>query len=95
MKNVPEDAQVYLGYILYISYSNGTTDLPNQTIFVNEKGYYQVPSNTFVKEIKLYPHEEKELQDKVIIDYVIHYNQSYNTSLLPSRRRTLWRIVGQ
>lgn len=93
MKNIPQNTQVYLGYILYIKYSDGTTILPDQTIFVNEKGYYQVPSNTFVKEIKLYSH--KDVQDKIIIDYILHYNQSYNTSILPSRKKTLWRIVGQ
>jgi hypothetical protein len=87
MKNIPQNTQVYLGYILYIKYSDGTTILPDQTIFVNEKGYYQVPSNTFVKEIKLYSH--KDVQDKIIIDYVLHYNQSYNTSILPSRKKTL------
>lgn len=96
---VSDNAQVYLGYILYISYSNGTTTLPKRAIFVNEKGYYQVPSNTFVKEIRLYNHVNEngvqDVQDRVIIDYILHYNQSYNVNILPSRKRTLWRIIGQ
>lgn len=88
--NISENAQIYLGYKLNITYSNGATET-SWNIFVNEKGYYQVPSDTFVKEIILDP----DAEDEVIIDYILHYTQSYNTNTLPSRKRTIGRIVGQ
>lgn len=91
MINVNDNEQVYLGYVLYITYSNGSSTPDSQPIFVNEKGYYQVPSDTLVRDIKLATQSE----DKVIIDYIIHYNQSYNVNELPSSKKTLWRIVGQ
>lgn len=91
MQNVSQNTQVYLGYVLNITYSNGLLTPQTQTIFVNEKGYYQVPSNTFVKEISL----DSVAQDEVIIDYIAHYSQSYDSSALPSRKKTVGRIVGQ
>ena len=76
------DGQLYLGYVLKINNSN---------IFVNEKGYYQVPSDTLVDYIKL----DADAQDEVIIDYILHYNQSANSSLIPTRRKVLNHIIGQ
>lgn len=81
---------LYLGYVLIIKYlSNAGTN--TSTVFVNEKGYYQVPSNTFVVGITL----DSLAQDEVIIDYILHYTQSADTSLVPNRRRVLNHIVGQ
>lgn len=88
--NVSTNNQLYLGYKLTITFFDGVRE-SSQTIFVNERGYYQVPSDTFVKEILL----DKSAQDEIIIDYILHYTQSYNTNTLPSRKRTIGRIVGQ
>lgn len=85
-----ENDQLYLGYKLIIKYLSGTGS-NTANIFINEKGYYQVPSDTFVVGITL----DGLAQDEVIIDYVLHYNQSANASLVPSRRRVLNHIVGQ
>ena len=71
-----------LGYIIEIN---------NEQIFVNERGYYQVPSDTLVTSIKKWNDQE----DEIIIDYILRYQSSYDSSLIPKRFRTIQKIVGQ
>lgn len=95
------DARV-LGYKLQLevlnpNYSNSASssgsEQDQQTIFldvfVDEKGYYQVPSNLTVKNIILY--------DGAIatVNYKVKYDLEYNTSTIPSAIDLTSEIVGQ
>lgn len=60
-----------------------------RTIFVNEKGYYQVPSNMMVKEITLY--------DGAVatIDYIVEYKTKYDNVTEANSYEAAENIVGQ
>ena len=87
-----DDARV-LGYKLQLEILNPISDADQKTIFldvfVDEKGYYQVPSNLTVKNIILY--------DEAIatINYKIKYDLEYNTSTIPSTVDLTSEIIGQ
>lgn len=60
-----------------------------RTIFVNEKGYYQVPSNMSVKEITLYDGASATL------DYILEYDLKYDDITEPNAYEAAENIVGQ
>lgn len=61
----------------------------NRTIFVNEKGYYQVPSNMAVTEITLYDGAT------ATVDYIAEYNVTYDDVTEPNTYEAVESIVGQ
>ena len=61
----------------------------NRTIFVNEKGYYQVPSNMAITEITLYDGAT------ATIDYIVEYNTTYDNVTEPNTYEAAENIVGQ
>lgn len=97
MSSVEE--QVYkhnygLGYKLRIDFAspyaaNSNTSLLTRTIFVNERGYYQIPSNLIVKQIILYD------EAVATIDYILEYNLNYNDETEPDSYEVVDTIVGQ
>jgi len=58
-------------------------------IFVNEQGYYQVPDNIPVTQIKLFDEAE------ATIDYVLTFGLHYNDPSEPSSFEAVEKIVGQ
>ncbi len=60
-----------------------------QYIFVNKKGYYQIPSNIIVTQIILYDNA------KATFDYKISYKRTFNEDLIPSEIEIAEKIVGQ
>lgn len=82
----PGDADKYLfGYKFRVQTSNGVV----RPIFVNEKGYYQVPSDLPVTAISFY------YGDSFQLDYILTYKLEYNTSLLPSKTEKVRDVLGQ
>lgn len=60
-----------------------------RTIFVNQKGYYQVPSNLIVKEITLYDGAVATL------DYILEYDEKFENISEPNSYEVGEKIVGQ
>jgi hypothetical protein len=58
-------------------------------VFVNEKGYYQTPSNLSITNLKIYDGA------KASVDFKIKYKTKYNDSKVPSTVMLAKRIVGQ
>lgn len=80
-----------LGYKLklnLVSPHNSNQQL-ERTIFVNERGYYQVPSNMNVKEITLYDGAS------ATIDYILEYDLNYDEATEPNSYEAAENIVGQ
>lgn len=71
---------LWLGYLLRIN---------EKQVFVNERGYYQIPSDTPVTNILI------EKYDQVVVDYIITYKQQYISSNIPKRSRLFKKIIGQ
>ena len=71
---------VALGYKIKIN---------NQNIFVNEKGYYQVPTNLTVKDLFIYRGAI------ATIGYIVSYNLEFNDSTIPSQTKLAAKIVSQ
>ena len=82
---------LFLGYKLQLTLYRG----PKRTegnivdIFVEEKGYYQVPSNLIVTEVKLFDNAIATL------DYKLLYKWTYDESSIPSEAEISEKIVGQ
>lgn len=60
-----------------------------RTIFVNDRGYYQVPSNMAVKEVTLFDGASATL------DYVLEYDLKYDDETEPNSYEAVENIVGQ
>lgn len=60
-----------------------------RTIFVNERGYYQVPSNMIVKEVTLFDGATATL------DYILEYDLNYEDTTEPNSYEAAESIVGQ
>ena len=80
-----------LGYKLRLILTSPYDQTMNleRTIFVNERGYYQVPSNMIVKDIGLFDGA------KATIDYIIEYEAKYNDISEPNAYEVAENIVGQ
>lgn len=83
-----------LGYKLQVSFSSpyntgASVPLLTRTIFVNEKGYYQIPSNLEVRQIILY--------DGAIatMDYILEYGLIYDDKTEPDSYEVSDTVVGQ
>lgn len=76
-----------LGYVIEIQ-----TDQSSQwtTIFVNEKGYYQIPNNFNVTGIAV-----QQTDDVVTIDYLLVYDEGLNESYIISGNSLEDTVVGQ
>lgn len=62
---------------------------PATTVFVEEKGYYQVPSNLIITDVRLF-------DDAVAtLDYKLTYSREYDESSVPSAAEISQKIVGQ
>ena len=61
----------------------------NRTIFVNERGYYQIPSELMVKQITLFD------EAVATIDYIIEYGLKYADNIEPDSYEVSETIVGQ
>lgn len=61
----------------------------SRTIFVNQKGYYQVPSNLIVKEVTLYDGATATL------DYLVEYDEEFENVSEPNSYEAGEKIVGQ
>ena len=70
--------------------------LNNSGIFVNDRGFYQVPDKTKISNITLRkPEFTGDHYDKVIIDYKATYKRLHDTSNIPVRTIKIEKIVGQ
>lgn len=81
-----------LGYKLKLTLTSpfgNNSKAMERMIFVNEKGYYQVPSNLTVKEITIYD------EAVVTLDYDIEYTIVYNDKKEPNSYELAENIVGQ
>lgn len=80
-----------LGYKLRLILTSPYDQTVNleRTIFVNERGYYQVPSNMIVKDIGLFDGA------KATIDYILEYEVKYNDVSEPNAYEVAENIVGQ
>ena len=91
----PEDIYPHaLGYKVTLTIPNPKPTEDNNkplelNIFVDAKGYYQVPSNLDVLNIKLYD------SSIATINYKLTYNTAYNTSIIPTSVDLADNVVGQ
>jgi hypothetical protein len=84
--NVNEKTILFLGYKIGLKIV-GIDEILQ--IFVNEKGFYQIPSNLEVTDVIIYD----EAAASVV--YQLDYNLSYNTSIVPEEIRLSRNLVGQ
>lgn len=90
--NAVDKANYELGYKLeigYVSLNDNTGGMLNRSIFVNEKGYYQIPSNLIVKQIILYDGAT------ATIDYLLEYNLIEDDVAVPDAYEATETIIGQ
>ena len=83
--NETDKDQYALGYLLQLQIEK--TNWVN--IFVNEKGYYQAPSNINVLNAYIQP------EDIATIDYILYYNLKHDDSETADIVETIETLVGQ
>ena len=76
------------GYKLGLKVYDGNTN-PVRDIFIEEKGYYQVPSNLIIEDIILYDNAIATL------DFKLTYKREYDESSVPTEAEIAQKIVGQ
>lgn len=86
------DGIKFIGYKMDVKFSNGET----QEIFINRKGYYQIPSNLIVTEIK-FPQMQKGYDNQDIIDFdcMVYYHKKIDSSLINSGMSIVKELVAQ
>lgn len=85
--DIPEENNEYiLGYKIGLK-TKKNNDL--EEIFVNQRGYYQIPSNISVTQIILYDCA------KATFDFKLSYKRDFNEILIPSEVQLTQKIVGQ
>ena len=84
---VKTDNLIY-GYKLGLKVYDGDKN-PTKTIFIEEKGYYQVPSNLIIEDIILYDNAVATL------DFKLTYKREYDESSVPTEAEITQKIVGQ
>jgi len=82
-----KDNLVY-GYKLGLKVYDGDKN-PTRIIFVEEKGYYQVPSNLIIEDVILYDNAVATL------DFKLTYKREYDESSVPTEAEIAQKIVGQ
>lgn len=87
MTNVSDKSNIALGYKLGLKFR--TSNNATTYIFVNDKGYYQVPSNMAVTDIILFDGAT------ATIDYILSYKVVYNETLEPDSVEVVDTMVGQ
>ncbi len=75
----------FFGYKIMLS----TTESQNIPILVEEKGYYQIPSNIKVTNIRF------DAGTVATVDYKLNYLRTYNEIFLPTESSVVEKIVGQ
>lgn len=80
------DASLFLGYKLVIN---------DEDIFVNSRGFYQVPSNSIINTIFLEGLTLDPDKDKVVVDYIVSFKQRVDTSDFPLKANRVETIMGQ
>ena len=88
MSNDSEKDNLIYGYKLGLKVYDGNTN-SLKIIFVEEKGYYQVPSNLIIEDIILYDNAVATL------DFKLTYKREYDESSVPTEAEIAQRIVGQ
>lgn len=83
--SVKENIPYALGYKLTLT----PLDADSIDIFVDERGFYQVPSNLKIANITLYDGAVASL------DYKMQYNLEFNSSLIPSAVDLTNKVIGQ
>ena len=83
----PDPESLMLGYLFKIRTPGTKTDL--HTIFVNPKGYYQIPSDLEVASLQFYQ------EDTFQLDYFLQYQLGYDTATLPTKTEKVKDVVGQ
>ena len=81
-----------LGYKLKLTLTSpfgSNSKVMERMIFVNERGYYQVPSNLTIREVTIYDGAVATL------DYDMEYNLTYNDEEEPNSYEIAENIVGQ
>lgn len=88
MDNNSEKDNLIYGYKLGLKIYDGSTN-PVKYIFVEEKGYYQIPSNLIIEDIILYDNAIATL------DFKLTYKREYDESSVPTEAEIAQKIVGQ
>lgn len=78
-----------LGYKIQLTLEESSGNGKVVTVFVNEKGFYQTPSNLRIIGLDVYGNATATL------NYKIEYQIAYNTSVIPTATRSSGEVVGQ
>ena len=95
-----DDDQKYetTNFTLY-TYENATKIYQSPIeVLVNEKGYYQIPSNTYIYDLQLcqdWDIEEDNEPISAIIDYILFYQKTITAGHIPDKISTATTILGQ
>lgn len=82
-------SKLWFGYKFNVILENDNPKTVIKTIFVNEKGYYQFPSDLTIQGLEFFKDETYEL------DYILDYKIEYKTDSLVSKVEKVRNIVGQ
>lgn len=82
------DSNILLGYKFQVKIANDDTDR-YKTIFVNSKGYYQIPSDLKIIGLKFFNNETYEL------NYTLNYQLQYSSENLITKTEKIKDVIGQ
>lgn len=82
----PDGDSLWLGYVINIQENSQNTLYP---IFINEKGYYQIPNNISVSEILF------ESDDEAILNYQYQYIETMSASSESTTQTIESSVIGQ
>lgn len=78
---------IYTGYKIRLGHAEGSLE---QTFFVNDRGYFQTPSDTLITEIT-----PTNKDDKFIVDGIFEYLENYSPKTIVKKKKVLRKILGQ
>lgn len=81
-----DDTPLFLGYTFMMTTESAIAQEP---IFVNERGYYQIPADTKVTSLIF------EDDSDCMVDYILEYEEYNAAQTTPISRRVIKTIVGQ